>query len=277
MVKPTKAKAIERLTKVLNRIPELKTLPSDNSEFRKWHRDTEVAIINTFGGDTGHLEDFRKISFSLPIITSSTSESDFQKYYVGALESAVSVLESMLDEIKEYWEEDESSPKISDSSVRMQSKNSNKVFVIHGHDEAARETIARFLEKLGIEPVILHEQPNAGRTIIEKFEDYADVKFAFVLLTPDDIGALKEQQDDLKPRARQNVVFEFGYFIGKLGRDRVCALASSDIEKPSDLDGILYIPLDDNNGWMMQLLRELKAANFDVDANQVFLHDRALR
>ena len=277
MAQPTKAKAIERLRKVLNRIPELKKLPSDNSEFRKWRRDTEVAITNTFGREADHVKDFKKINFSLPIITSSTSKSDFQEFYVRGLESAVSVLESMLDEIEEYWEEDETSPKISDSSVRMQSKNSNKVFVIHGHDEATRETIARFLEKLCLEPIILHEQPNRGRTIIEKFEDYADVKFAIVLLTPDDVGALKVQQGGFKPRARQNVVFEFGYFIGKLGRDRVCALASSDIEKPSDLDGILYIPLDDNNGWMMQLLRELKAANFDVDANQVFLHNRAHR
>ena len=274
MVKPTKAKAIERLKKVLNRIPELKKLSYGNSEFRKWRRDTEVAIINTFGADTGHLEDFKKINFSLLGFFDSTPDSEFQAAYVRGLESAESVLESMLDEIEEYWEEDETSSKISDSRVKMHSKNSNKVFVIHGHDEAARETIARFLEKLRLEPVILHEQPNRGRTIIEKFEDYADVKFAIVLLTPDDVGALKEQQDGFKPRARQNVVFEFGYFIGKLGRDRVCALASGDIEKPSDSDGILYIPLDDNNGWMMQLLRELKAANFNVDANQVFLHDR---
>lgn len=274
MAKPTKEKAIERLKKVLNRIPELKKQPHDSSEFRKWCRDTEVAITNTFGRGADHVEDFKTIDYSLPIITSSTSESDFQKFYVMGLESAESVLESMLDEIKEYWEEDETLSKISNSKVKTQSKNSNKVFVIHGHDEAARETIARFLEKLGLEPVILHEQPNRGRTIIEKFEDYADVKFAIVLLTPDDVGALQVQQDGLKPRARQNVVFEFGYFIGKLGRDRVCALASGDIEKPSDSDGILYIPLDDNNGWIMQLLRELKAANFNVDANQVFLHDR---
>ena len=103
-------------------------------------------------------------------------------------------------------------------------KSTNQVFVIHGHDESARESVARFLEKLELEPIILHEQPNKGRTIIEKFEDYADVRFAVVLLTPDDVGAVKDRADDLRPRARQNVVFEFGFFIGKLGRERVCAL-----------------------------------------------------
>lgn len=119
-----------------------------------------------------------------------------------------------------------------------------------------------------LEPVILHEQPNKGRTIIEKFEEHADVRFAVVLLTPDDVGAVKDRKSDLLPRARQNVVFEFGYFIGRLGRDRVCALAKGDIERPSDSDGILYVPMDDNDGWKMRLLRELKTADFDVDVNQ---------
>ena len=172
----------------------------------------------------------------------------------------------MLEEIEEYWEEDEQSPRVSDSGVGPP-KSTNKIFVIHGHDESARETVARFLEKLELEPVILHEQPNKGRTIIEKFEEHADVRFAVVLLTPDDVGAVKDRKSDLRPRARQNVVFEFGYFIGRLGRERVCALAKGDIERPSDSDGILYVPLDDNDGWKMRLLRELNAAGFVVDAN----------
>ena len=88
-----------------------------------------------------------------------------------------------------------------------------------------------------------------------------------MLLTPDDVGAVKDREADLRPRARQNVVFEFGYFIGKLGRERVCALVKGDIERPSDSDGILYVPLDDNDGWKLQLLKELKAGGFVVDAN----------
>ena len=144
----------------------------------------------------------------------------------------------------------------------------NKIFIVHGRDESARETVARFLERLELEPVVLHEQPNEGRTIIEKFEDYAGVGFAVVLLTPDDLGALKDEKDNLKPRARQNVVFELGYFIGKLGRKNVCALLKGDVEKPSDYDGVLYPRLDDEGGWKMALIQELKAAGFDVDANR---------
>ena len=270
MSRPVKSKAIERIRKVLDRISELKELSYASTEFERWRRDAKVAITNTFGEESGHVGEFTRIGYSPRLALSGTSDSVYQAAYVRGLESATSVLESMLDEIDEYWEEDVLSSDISDSRVKMQPKNSNKVFVIHGHDNSARETIARFLEKLRLEPVILHEQPNKSRTIIEKFEDYADVRFAIVLLTPDDVGKLEGQLDNLRPRARQNVVFEFGYFIGKLGRDRVCALIKGDIEKPSDSDGILYIPFDDNNGWIMQLLRELKAADFDVDANQAF-------
>ncbi|MEE8356570.1 MAG: nucleotide-binding protein, partial [Anaerolineales bacterium] len=101
--------------------------------------------------------------------------------------------------------------------------DSKKIFIVHGRDEEAKDSLARFLEKLGLEVIILHEQPNQGRTIIEKFEDYSDVGFAVVLLTPDDIGG-RANDLELLPRARQNVVFELGFFIGALGRERVCAL-----------------------------------------------------
>lgn len=142
----------------------------------------------------------------------------------------------------------------------------DRVFVVHGHDDAAKEQVARFLEKLGLEAVVLHEQPSGGRTIIEKFEHYADVSFAVVLLTPDDEGR-PVGKDDYLPRARQNVVFEFGYFVGKLGRDRVCAL-NKGIEKPSDIDGVLYVSMNDG-AWRMLLAREMKAAGLPIDLNKV--------
>ena len=179
------------------------------------------------------------------------------------------MLQSMIDEINEYWE-DESGTSRSSDSHRNEQINTEEVFVVHGRDEGAREKVARFLERLDLKPVVLHEQPNKGRTIIEKFEDYARVGFAVILLTPDDIGKLKDDEGDFKPRARQNVILELGYFIGQLGRERVCALVKKGVEWPSDYDGVLYIPLDDSGGWEMRLIQELKSAGYDIDANRAF-------
>ena len=145
----------------------------------------------------------------------------------------------------------------------------HKIFLVHGHDELALQETGRFLERLDQEVIVLREQPNCGRTIIEKFESYADVGFAVVLLTGDDRGgATATPVEDQKPRARQNVVFEMGYFIGRLGRNRVCVLYRPGVEIPSDYSGVLYQELDEKGAWRLELARELKAANLDVDMNK---------
>lgn len=144
----------------------------------------------------------------------------------------------------------------------------NSVFVVHGNDET-RERVARLLERLGLKPIILHEQPNQGRTIIEKFESHAAVGFAVVLLTPDDVGSAAFEPEELKPRARQNVIFELGFFVAALGRRRVCALYKGDVELPTDYTGVVYTPMDPADGWQLKLARELKHAGLDVDLNRV--------
>ena len=140
-----------------------------------------------------------------------------------------------------------------------------KVFIVHGHDEGARESVARFLDQLNFDPIILHEQASQGRTIIEKIEAHGDVGFAIILLTPDDMGGVKDGA--LQPRARQNVLLELGYFLGRLGRSRVCVLQRGDIEVPSDFGGIVYEPFDTGGAWKQALSRELQAAGFDIDWN----------
>lgn len=144
--------------------------------------------------------------------------------------------------------------------------HTNKAFIVHGHDGAARESVARFLSRLGVEPIILHEQATEGRTLIEKLEHYSDVDFAVVLLTPDDVGAANADAGNLQPRARQNVVLELGYFAGKLTRRNVCALYQGPLELPSDLVGVGYVELDAGGGWQIKLARELKAAGFTIDS-----------
>lgn len=147
-----------------------------------------------------------------------------------------------------------------------------KVFIVHGHDDSMKLAVARTLEKLELEPIILHEQPNLGRTIIEKFTDYSGVSFAVVLLSPDDIGHSRNAPpEQALLRARQNVILELGYFLGKLGRERVIALYRSDekFEMPSDYSGVLYVAFDAAERWQFDLVRELKASGYNVDANRL--------
>ncbi|AJQ46196.1 MULTISPECIES: TIR domain-containing protein [Pseudomonas] len=143
---------------------------------------------------------------------------------------------------------------------------SRKVFIVHGHDEGARETVARFLERLGFQSIILHEQANQGRTVIEKVEAHGDVGFAVVLLTPDDEGCVKGGAPE--PRARQNVLLELGYFLGRLGRAKVCALKRGSVEIPSDFAGVVWESMD-KDGWKQALGRELEAAGHEIDWNKV--------
>ena len=267
MTRPPKPKAIERLKRALDQILDLKELSTDSPEFDKWRRNTEIAIENIFGEDGRHIKDFTRIYYVPLLISSDTLTSEWQEHYATGLDSAASVLKSMIEEIEEWWE-DEDDVKFSGSPPKDERIDSSKVFIVHGRDEGTKSLVARFLAKLELEPVILDEQADKGRTIIEKFEGHAqEVRFAVVLLTPDDEGALQGEESDLKPRARQNVIFELGYFAGSLGRNRVCAITKGDVEIPSDYDGVIYIPLDDSGGWKLRLVKELKAAGFDVDAN----------
>ena len=141
------------------------------------------------------------------------------------------------------------------------------VFIVHGHDNATREAVARFITKLNLEPIILAEEPNAGKTIIEKLEASSNVGFVVVLLTPDDVGAAKSDPSNLKSRARQNVILELGYFVGRLGRERVCGLYQAEVELPSDYHGVAYVSLDSAGAWKFALAREMKAAGMSIDLN----------
>ena len=195
------------------------------------------------------------------------SEAERQRKFADGIPQTVTMLEGLISRLEEKREDLE--PDLAPTIPSIASlPGTRRVFIVHGRDEAAKEAVARFLTKLQLEPIILHEQPNQGRTVIEKFEGSADVDFAVILLTPDDIGHLADDIDNPKPRARQNVIFELGYFVGRLGRSRVCALHKGGVEILSDYDGVIYVSMDDPQGWRLLLAREIKAAGVDVDLNQ---------
>jgi predicted nucleotide-binding protein len=145
--------------------------------------------------------------------------------------------------------------------------NMSQVLIVHGHDDLSKVEIARFIEKLGFEPIILHEQASSGQTIIEKIESYSNVGFGIVLYTPCDSGSKKGEETSLKSRARQNVVFEHGFLIGKIGRKNVCALVKDNVETPNDISGVVYISMA--NDWKFDLAKELRNSGYKVDMNLV--------
>lgn len=148
--------------------------------------------------------------------------------------------------------------------------SSVKVFIVHGQNESIRESVARFLEKLELEPIILHEQPNKGRTIIEKFLAYSDVSFAVVLLTADDRGgSFSGSYEQQKPRARQNVIFELGFFLGTIGRNRVCVIYEEGVEILSDYQGVLFIKMDKGSSWKFSLAKEMKEAGLQFNKDNI--------
>lgn len=178
---------------------------------------------------------------------------------IGLLKQAIRGLEETLESRGGH------APAAIQPTTAQRDTDSRKIFVVHGHDEGARESVARFISKLGFEPIILHEQANKGRTVIEKVEAHGNVRFAVVVLTPDDEGC--EIGGKPRPRARQNVVLELGYFIGRLSRENVCALRRGDIEIPSDFAGVVYESME--GAWQQALGRELECAGFKIDWNLV--------
>ncbi len=189
---------------------------------------------------------------------------DARRYVAEGKQQAISLLSQAVRGLEEEIELAPPAPQPLPTSA-TRPKPSRKVFIVHGHDEGAREAVARFLTDIDFQPIILHEQASQNRTV--KVEHHGDVGFAVVLLTPDDIGGPKDGEQ--RPRARQNVILELGYFIGRLGRERVCALKRGDLEIPSDFGGVVYETFDASGGWKQALGKELRAAGYEIDWNKV--------
>lgn len=211
---------------------------------------------------------FKKVAVFLKTTLGENIERDFSNLNSDSeweqLAMRIGLLQGVVAKGKDS--DDKTASKKDERPVQVELRETRKVFIVHGHDEAAKEATARFLEKLDLQPIILHEQASGGRTIIEKFEKYSvDVGFAVVLLTPDDLGAAQQESNKLRSRARQNVVLELGYFLGKLTRNRVCALYKGGVELPSDIQGVIYVEMDNKGAWKAKLAQELVQANCAIN------------
>lgn len=185
---------------------------------------------------------------------------DSAKRVLGVLKGALAIAERQVHP--------KSGPEAFPVSKNSDHTLTSQVFVVHGHDQVLLHQIARFLEKLEFEPIILFEQAGRGNTIIEKLERYSSTRFAVILLTPDDVGKDAKEPGNPQPRARQNVILELGYFLGKLGRESVAVLYDKSVELPSDYQGVEYIEIDAEGAWKLKLARELKEAGLPIDMNK---------
>ncbi len=218
------------------------------SEMLAWTAECQDFILKNFGNKSAPWELFKEFNRA-SLDGNDIDEFDRQKKHII---SALKAAKRLISETK--------------LSTKIE-KDKTKVFIVHGHDDAVKINVARFIEKLNIEAIILHEKPSSGKTIIEKIEEYSDVGFGIVLYTPCDIGSKKGDEKNIKPRARQNVVFEHGFLIGKIGRNNVCALVKDETETPNDISGVVYISL--NNDWKIDLAKELRNSGYEVDMNLV--------
>ncbi len=235
----------------------------------------EETLVDVFGPDSLENRRYEVPHFSHMVPMSMMDETSDHKWiegYRSAISEASQKVRTAIEMLQEKLEDLGQAPISRVERAINRTSDSNRVFVVHGHDEEAKQSVARFVERIGLEPIILHEQPDKGRTIIEKFEQNAEpVGFAIIIATPDDVGAATNDLDNLQGRARQNVILELGYFVGRLGRDKVCVLTKGGIEMPSDYIGVIYKELDPNGAWKTELARELRAAGLEVDFEKVVM------
>jgi predicted nucleotide-binding protein len=231
----------------------------------------DETLERAFGPGTSRYERFRGAAtldngpYTMVMHGRGPPPVDHRRYLREGKASSLALLGEALRTLEEEIEEHTGGT----APIATGSTHSRKVFVVHGRDNEAKIDVARFLGKIGLEEIILHERPNAGRHLLTKFQEEADgASYAVVLITPDDEGGVVGGPQ--RKRARQNVIFELGFFIGKLGSSHVAALVKGDVETPSDFDGIGYIALDTAGGWKGLLARELKQAGVPFDPAKVF-------
>jgi predicted nucleotide-binding protein len=233
----------------------------------------QEALTRTFGTDTVEAQRYRGAAyFDYPMnMLDETPIGEIRESFARCRQQSIDLLSGAIAMLEERIAEEGAEPDgppVEDSPAATTANR--RVFIVHGRDVATRESVARLLERADFRPVILQEQTNQGRTIVEKFEAQADVGFAVVILNPEDEGRLMPD-GDAAPRARQNVVLELGYFIGRLGRNRVCILKAGALELPSDVLGFGYTEFDAAGAWKSELAKELLSAGYSVDWNKVMI------
>lgn len=287
---------IAQLEEIKKQVQELVENDGDFCTLDSIFRRIKLLTKRFFSEKSEYLVDIKKIEGCFPTDSGPVPEisnDELEYRWVGGCEKLENLLNVMIEDLE--------MPQTSETIQEESKVKQKSVFIVHGTDYEPVKQLKSILQEVGIEPIILHEQPSKGMTIIEKLEQYSNVGYAFIVLTPDDLGLEKKaiqeyykaynegkeylsKQDInnflgrisrpigmfllgkvmevVENRARQNVILEFGYFIGRIGRSKVCCLYKGDIELPSDMHGICYLHFNDSvNEVKDAIIAELEAAN----------------
>jgi predicted nucleotide-binding protein len=255
-------KQVEKAREILSKGP-----PPENI-LNSWISTTRSCIEKVFGTEHRHVDEF--VGWGQGSVNLYWEAGQWAQYRHGVLRAKIAAIEGHIEELQIELDIQEASLTASVPPGSVVPELSKKIFIVHGHDGELKQATARLVAQLGLEPVILHEQSNRGQTIIEKLSTHAQESgFAIVLLTADDIGGAKGTEHSfLQKRARQNVIFEMGLFLGLLGRGKVCAVYESGVEIPSDLSGVVYVEYDSGQ-WRHNVAKELQSAGYVVDRNKI--------
>lgn len=265
---------LESRLRELDKKLEISKLTSESKDSEAL--EEEIAAIRKIVGSTKEYSDWKTLLEEIE----SLKETHIPREVV---EANLQRLESKIDNALELIAE----------RAKTRDIKRKDVFIVHGISHKPMKELKMMLYDFGLNPIVLHEQPSSSKTIIEKLENHSNVSYAFVVLTPDDLGCIRNEYNIsmrqflrlaedgrktkltnekfmeimkmMKKRARQNVVLEFGYFVGLLGRDRVCCLHNGDVELPSDMHGMVYIPfIDSVEEVRYMIIKELTAAGFEI-------------
>jgi predicted nucleotide-binding protein len=246
-------------------IIDLETLASSSKEDfvnKFWGSyETYIKTYNRLLKDVQSLGFYKELKHIEPVPFSDQAfDSGFTRQEQAKLREVSNASNILLQKVKLLL-----SPPASDTRLNSQVR-SNKIFVVHGQDNEMKSDVTQTLQKLDLDPIILHEQPDSTQTLT----DYQHVSFAVVLLSPDELAYPKEKtSDEAKYRANQNIIFELGYFLGRLGKQNVVAIyrKNKDFETPNNINGVVWIEY--KTGWYFELIKQLQANNYDVDANKL--------
>lgn len=242
---------------------------TDYPTLNKYIGKAKIYVRNYFPSSSQESfnEEIDNISFAPPGVIIGNSDHVYVQYFHQGIKEFKGIIENM------QFEYDLLQSKSSQENEQNK-LNLTDIFIVHGHDEEMLMAVENLIMKINLKPIILREKSDKGRTLIEKFEDHSDVSFAIVLLSPDDkciSDSTADEKEKVVPRPRQNVILEFGFFMGKLGRSHIIALKKDirDFELPSDISGVIYKKY--NSGWKNEIAKELKEFGFDIDLNKLNL------